>query len=311
MNSMRKLLPLFIASAMAFLLAMSGLSGQTTTDGIMMPKGDVCFALMGEKGTWDRYWEGTSLIANGNIGTFSRTSITAMAAYGISNRIMVLAQLPYVSTSSTGGQLRGVSGLQDIGLALKGTLYARDLWKGTVFLFGVAEYSRPVTNYLSDYMPYSIGLGTDQVAARLMAHYLLDAGLYVRATAAHVWRGYTKVERDYYYQDGSVYSQWMDVPHAVQAQFVGGCYFLDHQLQLELQYSLMHATSGDDIRRWNSPQPTNRMNADQVGGFLRYYVPGALSGLSFIGGYQYAVSGRNMGQTSQFFTALTYQFNIH
>lgn len=296
---------------MSFLGSVTELPGQTTTDAIMMPKGDVCFALMGELGTWDRYWEGTTLIANGNIGTFSRTSITTMAAYGISNRIMVLAQLPYVFTSSTGGQLRGVSGLQDIGLALKGTLYARDIWKGTFFLFGVAEYSRPVTNYLSDYMPYSIGLGTDQVVARLMAHYRLDAGPYVRVTAAHVWRGYTKVERDYYYQDGSVYSPWMDVPHALQAQFVGGCYFLDDLLQLELQYSLMHATSGDDIRRWNAPQPTNRMNADQVGGFLRFYVPGTLSGLSLIGGYQYTLSGRNMGKSAQFLGALTYQFNIY
>lgn len=306
---MRKLLHFSLLLA-ALTWQASGLQAQTQTDGIMMPKGEFCVALMGEQASWDRYWEGTILIENGNIGTFSRTMITPMVAYGISNRIMVLAQLPWVSTESTGGQLRGVQGLQDIGLALKGNLFSRDIWKGTLHIFGTAEYGRPVTNYLSDYMPYSIGLGTTQVTARTMVHYRLDQGPYVRGMAGHIWRSYTRAERDYYYKDGSYYTEWMDVPHAIHAQAVAGCYFFEDILQLELQYTWLLSTSGDDIRRWNSPQPTNRMDAETVGGFLRFYAPGALGGLSAIAGYQYTLNGRNMGRSATWLGGLTYQFPL-
>jgi hypothetical protein len=302
-----------ICTALCLVLLMGyghRVEAQTATDGIMMPKGDLCIALMADKGSWDHYWEGTNLISNGNVGTLKRTSIMPMVAYGITDRILVFVQLPYVSTESTGGQMSGVSGLQDIGLAIKGNLFSRDIGKGTLHIFGVGEYSRPITNYLSDYMPYSLGLGTDQITARAIAHYRWDMGLYLRASGAHIWRGYTKVERDYYYQDGSVYSEWMDVPNAVNAQAVAGFYFLEDMLQLEMQYTLLHATSGDDIRRWNPGQPTNRMKMDIVGGSLRFYVPGTLSGLSLIAGYQHTISGRNMGQFSTLFGGLTYQFNV-
>lgn len=58
----------------------------TPTDGIMMPKGDFCIALMADNGIWDQYWEGTRLIHNANIGKFTRMSVMPMVAYGISNR---------------------------------------------------------------------------------------------------------------------------------------------------------------------------------------------------------------------------------
>lgn len=301
---------LFTMWLMVLMTFSTQMEAQTTTDGIMMPKGDFCIALMADKGTWDKYWEGSRLIHNANIGKFTRTSVMPMVAYGITNRLFVLVQLPYVATKSSGGQLAGVSGLQDFGIAIKGNLYSKDIGKGTMHIFGTAEYARPVSNYLSDYMPYSLGLGTDQITARVMAHYKWDMGLYVRLMGAHIWRTYTKVERDYYYKDGSHYSEWMDVPNAVNAQAVAGFYFLEDMLQLELQYTLLHATSGDDIRRWNAPQPTNRMNMDNVGGMLRYYVPGKLSGLSILGGYQYTIQGRNMGQFSTIFGGITYQFNV-
>lgn len=206
--------------------------------------------------------------------------------------------------------MAGVSGLQDFGIAIKGNLYSKDIGKGTLHIFGTAAYARPVNNYLSDYMPYNLGLGTDQITARVMVHYKWDMGLYVRLMGAHIWRTYTKIERDYYYKDGSHYSEWIDVPNAVNAQAVAGFYFFKDLLQLELQYTLLHSNSGDDIRRWNAAQPTNRMNIDNVGGILRHYVPGKLSGLSILGGYQYTVQGRNMGQCSTIFGGITYQFNV-
>ncbi|MCO6484680.1 MAG: transporter [Saprospiraceae bacterium] len=301
---------LFILAFLLFRGPHDTLHAQTQTDGIMMPKGDFCVAVMAENGTWDQYWEGTRLIKNDNIGTLSRLTVMPMIAYGITNRIMVLAQLPWVKTKASGGQMAGVQGFQDLGLAIKGNLFSRDIGKGTLHIFATGEYALPATNYLSDYMPFSLGLGAHQITARAMVHYRWDMGLYLRGMGGHIWRTYTRIERDYYYKDGSYYSEWMDVPNAVHAQAVAGYYFLNDLLQLELQYTLLHATDGDDIRTWNPAQPTNRMNMDLVGGSLRFYAPGQLAGLSVIAGYQHTVAGRNVGQTSALFGGITYQFNI-
>lgn len=77
--------------------------GQTYTDATMMKKNEICIAMMYEQGTWDQYWEGTNLITNENIGTFTRSTYMPMIAYGITDKLNVLLSTPYVSTKSDGG----------------------------------------------------------------------------------------------------------------------------------------------------------------------------------------------------------------
>src|SRR5690606_26460994 len=122
---------------------------------------------------------------NGNIGTFTRNQAQAGFAYGISDRFDLIVDVPYVKTHSDGGQLAGVSGMQDLSLAVKGIITEKAFEKGTFYALGTAAFATRLSNYLSDYQPYSIGLGTDQFTLRAILQYKFHNGLYFRGAGAH------------------------------------------------------------------------------------------------------------------------------
>lgn len=280
---------------------------QTPTDGLMMPKGEICIAVVYEDANWDHYWEGTYLRTNGNIGTFNRKMLMPMIVGGITDDINVIVSLPYVKTSASGGQMNGVEGLQDFGMSLKWRFLDKKMEKNRVMLFANLSFSTPASKYLSDYMPFSLGFGANELGMRLIGQYELDKGPYLRASVAYLVRGTTEAERDYYYQDGSYYTSTMDVPNAWNGQVALGSWFLDKKLRVEANLTMLNSTSGDDIRAYNAPQPTNKVEFDQVGGFAQYYIKKG-GGLGFLAYYNHMFSGRNMGQFSGYGLGVTYQF---
>jgi len=284
---------------------------QTPSDDLMMKKREICLAAGYETGSWDEYWEGTRLRTNANIGTFTRTAIMPMVAYGITDKINFLAGVPYISTEATGGQLVGAKGMQDLSLAVKAQLWDQQLGPGKASFFTTVGYSFPVSNYLSDYMPFSIGLKTREATLRGILQYRMDMGLYARGTFAYLWRGQSKVERDYYYNNGSFYSEWMDVPNALNYSGTVGIWLFNSALKVEANYIAVHCVSGDDIRIYNTPQPTNKMNFDQVGVFAHYFFKGnTLKGLGLMASYGNIINGRNMGKAQSVGGGVTYQFQL-
>ncbi len=291
--------------------AMMGFS-QTFSDAIMMKKKEICFAFMYDQGTWDQYWEGTNLITNENIGTFTRSTYMPMIAYGITDKLNVLLSTPYVSTKSDGGQLAGVQGFQDVNVAVKYEIIKKELNKHRVSALAVAQFGTPMSNYLSDYMPYSLGLGTQEFTGRVIGQYEFNKMIYLRASAAYVWRGQTEVERPYYYNNGSYYTTYMDVPNAVNYQVILGGWALKQSLRLEASYNSMNSVEGDDIRKWNMPQPTNKMEATQAGFFTQYYFKSIklLKGFSLMAAYSQVLEGRNIGKSTNISGGITYQFTF-
>lgn len=286
------------------------LQAQTPSDHLLMSKYELCIAATYDQGKWDEYWEGTYLRTNDNIGTFSRTTIMPMIAAGITDKLNILIATPYVKTESTGGQLAGVKGFQDFSIALKYQLLKKELGPGNLSVLATAAYATPMSNYLSDYLPYSIGLGTNEITLRGIVHYELDKGLYVRGAGAFLWRGQTEVERDYYYNNGSYYTTFMDVPNAVNYNATLGGWLLDYSLRLEAGYMALKCVSGDDIRSYNTPQPTNKMEVAQVGFFAQYYFKKVVKGLGVLGYYSQVIDGRNMGKSTTIGGGVTYQFKV-
>ncbi|WP_051315290.1 hypothetical protein [Algoriphagus terrigena] len=296
---------------LCLLFACSGIvqlsSAQTPTDGLMMPKGEICVAVVYEDAQWDHYWEGTYLRTNGNIGTFDRKMLMPMIVGGITDDINVIVSLPYVKTSASGGQIAGIDGFQDFAISLKARFVDKKMEKARLMAFGNLSFSTPASNYLSDYMPFSLGFGANELGMRLIGQYELDKGPYLRASVAYLVRGTTEAERNYYYQDGSYYTSTMDVPNAWNGQVALGSWFLDKKLRVEANLTMLNSTSGDDIRVYNSPQPTNKVEFDQVGGLAQYYLKKG-GGLGFLAYYNHMFSGRNMGQFSGYGLGVTYQF---
>lgn len=285
---------------------------QTPFDAIMMKQREFCVAAVYEHSWFDEYWEGTYLRTNETIATVKRDMVMPMLAFGIFDRLNFLVSAPYVSTASSepnGGKFAGAKGFQDLGLALKGELINKQLGSGKLSLLATVSFSTPMTNYLSDYRPYSIGFGANEFGLRGILHYQLDNGFYVRGTVAHLWRGQTEAERDYYYNNGSFYTAWMDVPSAWNYQAVVGLWMLDNHFKVEGNYTGLTSTSGDDVRPYNAAQPTNKVNFGQVGLNAQYYFK-APKGLGVLAYFAQTISGRNVGKAAMFGAGLTYQFKI-
>lgn len=283
---------------------------QMPFDEIMMPKGEICFAVIGEQSTWNRYWEGTYLRENANIGTFTRQMLMPMVAMGLTNKINIITSLPYIGTEASGGTQVGQSGIQDLNVSVKVDWLQHRVGSGRVLLLTNTHFSTPVGSYLSDYMPFSIGAGAPEIGMRAITAYKLDNGLFIRGAAAYLWRGQTEIERSFYYQDGAVYSPFMNVPNAVNIHAAVGYWMLENRLRLEATFMNLNCLTGDDIRSYNRPQPTNKMDLSQLGFWAQYYIK-ADKGLGAIAYFNQTISGRNVGQASTIGLGLTYQFKVY
>lgn len=281
---------------------------QTPIDGLMMPKGEICVAVVYEDANWDKYWEGTYLRTNQNVGTFNRKMVMPMIVGGITDKINVIVSLPYVKTSASGGQMAGVDALQDFSISLKAQLVDHTLGKGKLKVYSNLSFSTPASNYLADYLPFSLGFGANELGLRAIGLYELDKGPYFRISGAYLHRGATQAERDFYYEDDAFYTSTMDIPDALHAQASLGSWFFQKKLRVEASLTSLRCASGDDIRTYNSPQPTNKVDFDRVEGFAQYYFNN-VKGLGVLAYYNHMFSGRNMGQFSGYGLGLTYQFN--
>jgi hypothetical protein len=304
MNKLLRHCCLFLACFSPFVVA-----AQTPSDAIMMPKGVFCGAVLYGNESWDEYWEGTLKRANGNIGTFTRQSITPMFALGLSDKINVLAMLPWMSTKASQGQLQGVSGLQDLGLFLKVTALNKDMGAGKFTFHPSVGFTIPTSDYLEDYAPFSLGLGCPDLSLRGILQYKLNMGLYLRGTAAYQVRGTAKIERDFYYTDHAIYSDKVDMPNAWVYGVTLGTWMFGNSLKLELTFDGMNTIGGFDIRRQDAGFPANNMEFTRIGGGFHYYLPFNPS-FSVIGNYGQVLTGRNVGQATTITAGLAYQFQL-
>jgi hypothetical protein len=298
----------FLSLLCASLGLLSIANAQTPLDGLMMPKGEICIALQYDQVTWDRYWEGSTTRVNQNIGTFTKQMGMPMIVGGITDKLNVILSLPYVKTEASAGQLTGVQGIQDFGLSLKALLLEKSIGKGKLTGFSNLSFSMPASNYLSDYMPFSLGFGANELGIRAIGKYELDKGPYLRASYSYLHRGVTEAERDFYYAgQNAFYTGKMDVPNAFLGQVTLGSWMFKKKLRVEASLTAIKSTSGDDIRVYSMPQPTNKVDFDRVEGFAQYYFK-TNGGFGLIASYQKAISGRNMGQFSGYGLGITYQF---
>jgi hypothetical protein len=275
---------------------------QMPTDAIYMDKKSVCFAGIYGQSNWDRYWENQLRRENFNIGTHTTQSVQVMIAYGISKRVNLIASVPYVWTSTSAGNLMGQRGFQDV----SGWLKVNAFQYRHVSLHGIVGASIPLSNYVPNFLPMSIGLGARAATGRLLVNYRNpNTGLYATASGAYTLRSNIMIDQDAYQAFDRVYNtREVFMPNATDMAIRVGYY--RKGIQAEAFAERFACTSGDNIRRNDMPFPTNNMRATTVGVYGKYQPRNV--GLNARLGY--VVEGLNMGQSTSLMLGLLYQLNM-
>jgi hypothetical protein len=287
---------------------LSTLQAQTLTDGLMMSKKNLCTGFLLAHDQWTNYWEGSLKRDNQNIGTITTQSLAWMGAYGVTEKLNVIAMLPYVQTEASGGTLRGMEGLQDLSAGLKYRFYKKEFEKSKFHAFAIGSFSMPVTDYTPDFLPLSIGLASKTLQWRLTGYYRVSRGWYVNASGGYTWRSNVHLDRPSYYTNNQFFiTDEVQMPNVFD-YFISAGYHKG-PLQAELFYNQQNTLDGGDIRRQDMPFPSNKMNFSKAGALVMYRVP-SIEKLSVRASVTQTVAGRNVGQSTTLLAGLLYTLNF-
>ncbi|MEO8620742.1 MAG: hypothetical protein ABI625_06740 [bacterium] len=291
------------------LVATSSLSAvaQGPADGFMLPKRAMSVGVVYAHDSWDQYWEGTLKRRNGNIGSVATQSVTWVGAYGITDRLGVMATLPYIWTHASQGVLSDASGVQDLTFAAKYRLLsAESAGHGAVNAFVAAAAAVPVSNYTPDFLPLSIGTGGGRASVRGTLSYEPTSAWFSSASAAYTFCSNVKLNRSSYYTDGQLYlTDEVAMPNVVESSFTTG--YRSARWQIPLSVTQQRTLGGGDIRRQDMPFVSDRMDFVKVEGGVMYALP---RNLAIRLGAARVLSGRNVGQSTTFTTGVFHALHL-
>ncbi|MEP6713150.1 MAG: hypothetical protein ABJA37_12065 [Ferruginibacter sp.] len=279
---------------------------QTDADAIMMTKNNFCTGVMYSYSSWKNYWEGTNKRDNANLGTVSAKTFGVMGNYGISGKLNLLFGIPYVQTKATGGQLHGMKDVQDLSLWIKYLPIEKDLGPGVISVYTIAGVSTSLSAYNPDFLPLSIGLHSTNLSLRAIVDYQVD-NWFATVAATYVARSNIKINRDAYYTTELHYTNKVKMPDAAQYNLRVG--YRSERLIAEGLLSNWTTLGGYDITKNNMPFPSNRMNMTSAGINVKYNIK-KVAGLSLIGGSNFTIAGRNVGQATVYTTGIFYIINF-
>lgn len=282
------------------------LHAQTIDDGVLLAKKSLCAGVVYGHDNWTEYWEGTLKRTNGNVGEVTTKSVAFMAAYGLTGRLNVIASLPFVSTHASGGTLHGQKGLQDLTVAAKFRAFSAA--DDRVRAYVVGSYAVPVSDYVPDLFPLSLGMASQRLSGRATLSVRAGQGFFAGATGAYTWRDNVTLDRPAYFTDGQLFlTDQVHMPntfdYAVNVGYGRG------RLTVPVTYTQQITLGGGDIRRQDAPFISNRMNFKKLDAMVMYHLP-RLTGLAVRVQAARVIDGRNVGQSTAVMAGLMYTANF-
>ncbi len=296
----------FLVCCLVILLVQTG-RAQTDMDAIMMGKNRFCVGPMYSYSSWKDYWEGSLKRNNLNLGTVSTQTISVMGNYGITSKLNVLFNVPYVKTKASAGTMAGMKGIQDLSIFLKWMPLEKEMLGGIFSLYGIGGFSVPLTNYVADYLPLSIGLRSKTALARLMADYQTGS-FFVTASGTYVVRDHISIDRNSYYTTQLHLTNEVSVPNGGNFNVRTG--YRNERLIAEAVVNKWTSYGGYDITRNNMPSPGNDMEATTIGVNVKYVMIPNKHEVSLVAGGNTTVAGRNMGKSTTVYGSLFYVFDF-
>jgi hypothetical protein len=281
---------------------------QTVTDGLMMPRGDLCTGFLYDHDRWSDYWEGTLRRDNGNVGSLTTQSVSWVGNYGVTDRVNVIAMVPYVWTGASAGTLRGQNGLQDLTFAIKVNALQFSGAGGSFKVIGVGAVGTPLSDYTPDFYPLSLGSASRRAQGRLTLNYTSKGGFYLNGTSGYTWRDNVRLDRGSYFTDGQLfYTDQVAMPDVFDYSVSVG--YSSGRLELPLSYSQMITRGGSDIRRQDMPFVSNKMDMSRLDVAALYYLPG-LDNLAIRLAAARTLRGRNVGRSTTVQAGFLYVFHF-
>jgi hypothetical protein len=295
--------------AAAALLTAGPAAGQTLDDGLLVRHRQLRTSVEYGHEWWSEYWEGRLRRSNENIGTLTTRSLTWMGAYGVTDRVSLVAALPYLWTHASQGVLHDMRGRQDLTLAAKLRLVQAPVG-GRATLVGsvLAGVATPTSDYTPDFLPLSIGLGSRRAVARAALRVHDRTGWFADGSAGRAWRSTVRLDRPAYYTDGRlVLSDEVAMPDVFDYAVSAG--YQSARLALPVTLSGQRTLGGGDIRRQDMPFVSNRMDFTRLHARAMYALPG-LPGLAVQVGAMRTLAGRNVGRSTMLTGGLTSAFRL-
>lgn len=289
----------------------ASVQAQTLDDGVLLPRRTLGAGVVYSHERWSEYWEGSLKRVNGNIGTVTTQSVAWVAGYGVTDRLSVMAVLPYVWTDASQGPLHGMSGVQDVTLAAKYQLLATPLTdRGTLRALVVGAAGIPASNYVPDFLPLSIGLASRRFSGRFTLNFQDHQGWFLNGSAAYTWRSNVKLDRPAYFTNGQLFlTDEVAMPDVIEYAVTAG--YQRGRLCIPISLSQQRTLGGGDIRRQDMPFVSNRMDFVKLDGLVMYSLPAPRGGeLGIRIGTSRIVSGRNIGQATAVTGGLFYTFHF-
>jgi len=296
------------ASMIATSIASAGpASAQTDMDAIMMNKKQFCQGLVYDYSSWDHYWEGTFKRDNENLGTVSSQMLMYMPNYGITNNLNVMASVPYAWTKASQGVLHGMKGFQDLSVFVKWRPLVKSFGKNQFSLFTIGGFTTPLSDYVIEFLPMSIGLGSTNLIGRGMIDYR-RGNFTATGSAAYIWRSNVTLDKDAYYDTELHLTDEVQMPNQTLYQLRTG--YRGKYLIAEALLTNMTTHGGYDITKNNGQlYPNLRMNSTMVGANIKYTLK-SYTNLSVVAGANYTIAGRNVGQSRAFNVGAFYVFYV-
>lgn len=302
----------FLQKVIAFLLILifsSNTKAQTPTDMQFVAGGNICAGVAYSYNSWSKYWQGTELISNQNIGTVTIQKYMAGFALGITDNLNVMMKVPYALTGASGGTLNGQTDIEDFYLNVKARIAEPKLGKGKLKFTGNLGFSTPLSHYLVDFAPLNCGAGTTNLSYRQIINYQLDKGWYIGGKAMYMYRSnIPNIHRDMYYDQGAAYyTNEVFVPNIFE--WMGAIGFRNEHLLAEINYIENNTLGGSDIFTWEPGFPTNNVDLTMLTGRFDYYF-NKPNGLNITAAVGYTLAGRNAGQSMFASIGINYLFAI-
>jgi hypothetical protein len=297
-----------LAACLASLVA-GPLAGQTLDDGFPVEPRQLRLTVDHGVDRWDHYWEGTRRRDNANLGTVSTRATVVAVGYGLTRRVGLFVQAPYIATRASQGTLAGQQGAQDLTVGAKWRAFALPVAaRGALHGFVGGMLSTPMTDYSPDFLPLSIGLGARRAGLRGLLHYEDRSGLFVDAAITRHWRSTVTLDRPAYFtEDQLTLSDRVAMPGVEERALTIGLAAFGGGLCLPLTWSESVTLGGGDIRRQDMPFVSNRMNAQRLSAQAMIELPWHRA-LRVNAGVHRVLHGRNVGEGTMWTSGITYAF---